>query len=227
METSTNRLARLRRKAFEFKQSNPNYTHYHNWRAWLVRRVKVKHTWRSSENPNILYCDNLDALGWRVVGDSHEVNSWIKHTGWYTDNHQDGKYVGVVLQLPSRNGVEQFVPAIRHSDWDTATVYLNEVTFDKPSAARWADQNAEREAEESREADAKDSAKQQIAEAREAIHTINKEVLPALKELKGANLTPGICSMVRAGITDLLGDRAEQFRTIKKLEDDFWQAVPQ
>lgn len=227
METSTNRLARLRRKAFEYKQRHPEHVHYHSWRAWLVRRVKVKHTWRSSENPNILYCDSLDSLGWRNAGDSHDIVRSINHTGWYADNFQGMKIIGCVMQLPSRKGAEQYVPATYHTDFDTVTVYLNEVTPDKDSAARWADQNAEREAENSRENDAKDHAEQRIAEARAEIHVINGQVLPALKELKGARLTPALCSMVRAGITDLLGDRAEQFRTIKKLEDDFWQAVPQ
>lgn len=222
--STLNRLNKARKSAETHSQGG----HYSNWRNWITRsKVKIQRVWRDPSNPGLLYCDNLDALGWRVVGDSHKINSWIKHTGWYTDNHQDGLYIGVVLQLPSRNGVEQFVPAIRHSEWDTATVYLNEITPEKKDAANWADQNAEREAEESREADAKDAAEQQIEEARSEIHRINKEVLPALKELKGASLTPGICSMVRAGIVDLMGDRAEQFRTIKKLQNDFWKAVPQ
>lgn len=226
METAVNRLARLRRAAFEFKQRRPESTHHHDWRNWVVRCVKPKRTWRDPENVHVLYVDSLDALGWRKVGDAHEIVR-LNHTGWYADNYQDNLVIGCVLQLPSRKGEEQYVPATYNSDWDTATVYLNEIGPDKDAAARWADQNAEREAEVSREYEARDQAKQEIAEAREAIHTINKEVLPALKELKGASLTPAICSMVRAGITELLCDRRAQFNTIKKLQDDFWQAVPQ
>lgn len=218
------RLNKARKSAADYAANHPSHNHYHDWRHWIIRHVKHQHVWRDMNNLGLVYCDNLDVLGWRHVGDAHDLAP-LGYTGWYADNHQDGMYVGVVLQLPSRNGIEQFVPAIRHTDWDTATVYLNEVGPDKREAARAADRNAEIEAEASREADARDSAQQQIAEARDQIHVINRQVLPALKELKGANLTAAICSMVRAGITDLLGDRAEQFRTIKKLEDDFWQAV--
>lgn len=218
------RLNKARKSAEDYAANHPTHQHYHDWRHWITRTIKDKHVWRDMNNLGVVYCDNLDVLGWRHVGDAHDLAP-LGYTGWYADNHQDGMYVGVVLQLPSRNGIEQFVPAIRHTDWDTATVYLNEITDDKRQAARWADQNAEREAESSREEDARDSAQQQIAEARDQIHVINRQLLPALKELKGANLTAAICSMVRAGINDLLGDRAEQFRTIKKLEDDFWQAV--
>lgn len=218
------RLAAARSKAAAYLQNHPDAKHYIDWRHWIIRTKKCQRVWRDMNNLGVVYCDSLDVLGWRHVGDAHDLAP-LGYTGWYADNHQDGMYVGVVLQLPSRNGIEQFVPAIRHTDWDTATVYLNEITDDKRQAARWADQNAEREAESSREEDARDSAQQQIAEARDQIHVINRQVLPALKELKGANLTAAICSMVRAGITDLLGDRAKQFRTIKKLEDDFWQAV--
>lgn len=218
------RLNKARKSAADYAARNPDHKHYNDWRHWITRVIKGRNTHRDLENKSLIYCNELKDLGWRVVGDAHDIIR-LGYTGWYADNHQDGMYVGVVLQLPSRNGIEQFVPAIRHTDWDTATVYLNEITDDKRQAARWADQNAEREAESSREEDARDSAQQQIAEARDQIHVINRQVLPALKELKGANLTAAICSMVRAGITDLLGDRAKQFRTIKKLEDDFWQAV--
>lgn len=219
------RLAEAKRKAAKYLQDKPDAKHYTDWRHWIIRKVKVQRTWRNPEDANLLYCDNLDSLGWRNCGDAHNIAP-LGYTGWYTDSFQDASYIPVVLQLPARDGKEQYVPAIRHSDWDTCTVYLNEMTDDKKQAANWADRNAEREAESCREEDAKDQAEQQIAEAREAIHTINKEVLPALKELKGANLTPGICAVVRTGISELLADRRSQFSTIKKLEDDFWQAVP-
>lgn len=223
--SALSRLNKARKSAADYTANHPEAKHYTDWRHWITRKVKVQRTWRNPEDANLLYCDNLDSLGWRNCGDAHNIAP-LGYTGWYTDSFQDASYIPVVLQLPARDGKEQYVPAIRHSDWDTCTVYLNEITDDKKQAANWADRNAEREAESCREEDAKDQAQQQIAEAREAIHTINKEVLPALKELKGANLTPGICAVVRTGISELLADRRSQFSTIKKLEDDFWQAVP-
>lgn len=223
--SALSRLNKARKSAADYTANHPEAKHYTDWRHWIIRKVKVQRTWRNPEDANLLYCDNLDSLGWRNCGDAHNIAP-LGYTGWYTDSFQDASYIPVVLQLPARDGKEQYVPAIRHSDWDTCTVYLNEITDDKKQAANWADRNAEREAESCREEDAKDQAQQQIAEAREAIHTINKEVLPALKELKGANLTPGICAVVRTGISELLADRRSQFSTIKKLEDDFWQAVP-
>lgn len=224
--STLNRLNKARKSAAEYAARHPDHKHYNNWRHWITRTIKGRNTHRDLENKSLVYCNELSDLGWRVVGDAHEIVR-LGYTGWYADNFQSAMYVGVVLQLPARDGVEKYVPAIRHTDFDTATVYLAEITEDKDSAARWADQNAERQAEESREFDAKDQAEQQIAEARTEIHVINRQLLPALKDLKGANLKPSICSMVRAGITDLLGERAEQFRTIKKLQDDFWKAVPQ
>lgn len=226
METAVNRLARYRRKALNFKQTNPEALHYHDWRSWMSRTIKAKRTSRDEENAQILYVEDLDSLNWRREGDSHEIVR-LNHTGWYADSYQQNLVVGCVLQLPTRKGRLQFVPATYNSEWDTATVYLNEITDDNSSAARWADQNAEKEAERSREYEARDEAALKICEAREAIHTINKEVLPALKELKVTTLSPALCTMVRAGIIELLCDRRSQFSTIKKLEDDFWQAVPQ
>lgn len=224
METSANRLAGYRRSAFHYAERNGAGDHYRNWRAWVIRTQKTYSVCRDLKDPNIIYTDSLGTLGWRECGDAHSIIT-LRHTGWYASCDQHNMIVGCVLQLPARNGVEQYVPATYHSDYDTATISLNEVTSEKGDAARWADQNAEKEAEECREGDAKDAAEQQIAEARAEIHIVNRQVLPALKELKGARLTPALCSMVRGGISELLAERRAAFNTIKKLEDDFWQAV--
>lgn len=226
MSTAKQRLAAARRSAEQYAGNNPPSAHYSDWRNWVSKVINGRTTSRDPEDRNVMYVDEMDALDLRHVGEAHKIIS-LRYTGWYADNDQHAMYVGQVYQLPARKGVEQYVPAIRHSDYGTGTLFLGEITSDKGDAARWADQNAEKAAEESREYDAKDAAEQQIAEAREEIHVINRQVLPALKELKGARLTPAICSMVRGGISELLAERRAAFKKITKLQDDFWQAVPQ
>lgn len=225
--SALSRLNKARKSAADYTANHPEAKHYHDWRHWVTRNVKARHVWRDPNFMGLVYCDDLETLGWRVVGAAHEVNSWIKETGWYSDSYQSATYIGMVLQLPARNGIEQYVPAIRHSDWDTATVYLNDVTPEKRDAANWANQNAEREAESSREADAKDCAEQRIAEARAEIHRINKILLPNFKAMRTAVLGEFFCGLVKVGIESYMADRREAFATIKKLEDDFWRAVPQ
>lgn len=220
--TSLSRLNKARASAAKL----PDCSHYSDWRNWITRKAHLRQTCRDTEKPGILYCDSLDVLGWRSCGDSDSIIR-LGYKGWYTDNFQSSTIIGCVLQLPARNGVEQYVPATYHSDFESATVYLNEVTPEKRDAARWADQNAEREGERSREADAQDHAEQQIAEARAEIHRINQEVLPALKDIRGQKFSAPVCSMIRGGVLEHLADRRSAFSLIKKLEADFWQAVPQ
>lgn len=220
------RLNKARKSAAEYAAKNPCAKHYCDWRHWYSKPVAGHTTSRDDKDPSIMYVDEMDKLELRFTGDAHKIIT-LRHTGWYADNDQNDLYIGQVYQLPARNGEEQYVPALRHSGYGTGTLFLGEITSEKGDAARWADQNAEKAAEESREFDAKYSAEQQIAEARAEIHRINKEVLPALKDIKGHKFSVPVCSMIRAGILEHLADRRNAFNQIKKLEDDFWQAVPQ
>lgn len=224
--STLNRLNAARRAAAHYAERNPESAHYCDWRNWRQKPASAPTTSRDLTNRNIMYVDQMSEIGLRFVGDAHKIVS-MRYTGWYADNDQNDLYVGQVYQLPARNGVEQYVPALVHSGYGTGTLYLGDVGPDKEQAARDADHYAQKEAEESREADAKDQAEQQILEAREEIHRINKEVLPALKDIKGHKFSVPVCSMLRAGILEHLADRRNAFNTIKKLEANFWDAVPQ
>lgn len=225
MSTAKQRLAAYRKRATDYKANHPDANHYIDWRHWMIRQKKSPSTiCHDNENPKVLYVDSLDSLGWRKCGDSEDLIT-LRHSGWYADNDQDSLIKGTVLQLPSRHGVKQYVPATYHTDYDTCTVYLNDTGPDREQAARDADRNAEIEAEESREFYAKDAAEQQIAEAREEIHRINKETLAVLKEIKTVTLPPHMCSLFKGAVRQHLADRKAQFERIAELKDDHWNAV--
>ena len=228
MKTAKQRLAHYRAQAQSYVARHPDHIHYTQWQHWMTRTTKVPSTiCRDTDNPKILYVESLQDLGWREVGEAQDVDTSIKHNGWYADNFQADTIKGAVLQLPARNGEELYVPATFHSDYETATVYLADIGPDKNQAARDADWYAEKEAERNREFDAKDQAERKIEEAREEIHRINKDALTLIKEIKGKEFTPAICAALKGTLRDYLSDRRQQFKMIVKLQDDFWSAVPQ
>jgi len=225
MRTAKSRLASYRASAEKSKTNHGPSNHYANWRSWLIRTTKQPPTFRPDEKePGKFYVNSLN-LGWRECGDSHDIVS-LRHTGWYADNDQDSLLKGCVLQLPSRNGEPRYVPATYCTEWDGATIYMGEIGPDKEQAARYADRNAEIEAEASREFYAKDSADQQISEKREEIHELNKEALELLREIKHQTFTPAVCSTLKGALQQMLRDRRKCFERIVKLQDDFWAAVP-
>lgn len=110
--------------------------------------------------------------GLREVGDSDDIVR-LRHTGWFVDNYQDETVHGVVYQLPARNGVAQYVPAVNDPNNDNcAAVDFRSVTEDKEECARWADSMAESWAEREREYQAKEDAKIRIEEIEEEIKTL-------------------------------------------------------
>lgn len=128
--------------------------------------------------------DSFD--GWRVVGDAHEVIR-LDYTGWYMDVDRFSLAVGVVVQLPARTrGVPRYFPAVRYTDSDGVTIFTREETDDKDTAARWADQNAERIAERERDYQEawreKEDARELIEEARERLDTARATVRAAARE---------------------------------------------
>lgn len=130
-----------------------------------------------------LYRDTFD--GWRVVGDAHEVIR-LDYTGWYCDDDQHNLAIGVVVQLPARDGRPRYFPAVRYTDSDGVTIFTREETDDKDTAARWADQNAERIAESERDYQEawreKEDAREAIEAARERLDTARATVRAAARE---------------------------------------------
>jgi hypothetical protein len=240
MKTTAQRLQAARVTTAKMAKNYPDSAHYCDWRNNVARPFKRQPAvmrW-SDEKPynhsgRALYIDSLAATGWRMTGDAADIlrnaGRWraAEECDWYADNDQMAVIKSAVLQLPARDGLARYIPATYCTDWDGATCYPLD-WYDTPEeAARAAASYAETEAEESREYYAKDRAEQDIAEAREEIHRINKEALALAREIKqqGRAFSPAICSALRGSLVEYLNDRREQFDLIAKRQADYWSAV--
>lgn len=157
----------------------------------------------------------------RSAGKSHEIIGGMRHTGWFADNFQDELYVGEVWRLPHG----KFIAGYREQSG--AVVFESRIFDDKEDAALSADGLAESAADKGREDCAKHQAEQDIVQARENIHELNKEAMEILRELKGVALPPAICSAVRGSLKALLRLRKAAFTLIEAREQDYWSAVPE
>jgi hypothetical protein len=240
MKTTAQRLQAARKSAADWLAKCPKATHYHDWRNNVARPFKRQPAvmrWSDDKPANhagrALYIDSMEATGWRMTGDASDIlrnaGSWraAEECNWYADNDHDAVIKSAVLQLPARGGLARYIPATYCTDWDGATCYPLD-WYDTPEeAARAAASYAQTEAEESREYYAKDRAEQDIIEAREEIHRINKEALALAREIKqqGRAFSPAICSALRGSLMEYLNDRREQFDLIAKRQADYWSAV--
>jgi hypothetical protein len=168
-----------------------------------------------------MYLSDFDQLGARWVKDCQEVYAHFGHNGWFTDDHEFGTLIGVVLCF-TRHGISDecgnyggnvsdkpkgrviYMAGTRHSDWDGVTLDLD-TTDDPVTAARWADSMAEREAESCREEDEKYQAEQQAAELQEQIMNIRTRCLKLLRDMrpirKGMHGIPeSICDTLRTAV---------------------------
>lgn len=105
------------------------------------------------------YCDKLPD-GWRGGRDAHDVARAegayrFDSRGWFGDDdcgHAGGGiFIGVVCQLPARNRVCQYVPAVRNTESDGWTLYPADRFDSALECARAADGYAESAAEIERE----------------------------------------------------------------------------
>jgi hypothetical protein len=185
------------------------------------------------------YADRVDQLG-EYVGDAHNLVSRLPQ-GWYADNWQDSIIVGGVVRVRSPRGT-LYVPVTHCTDWDGATYHMSDAvnvprgsgeadhSDAKREAARLANCCAEIIAEKERDFQARDAAEQDIAEARDAIHTINGRALVLIRSIR-ANRANGtvfdapICDALRAQLRSMLVERAEQFRIIAERQANYWSVV--
>ena len=167
---------------------------------------------------------DFDQLGARWVKDADQVATRQKHNGWYTDDFQDATLIGVVLCFTrggsagiriagcgddnfdetKPKGRVIYMAGTRHSDWDGVTLDLD-TTDDPITAARWANQMAEREAESCREEDEKYQAEQKAEELMEQIKSIRTRCLKLLRDMrpirKGCHGIPeSICETLRNSV---------------------------
>ncbi len=238
MTNSKQRLQQYRGEAL-----NPRWVRPLTWRD---TRQHHPSPWGAPRANNVrgpegqIYSEQLDQYG----ADLGPVNTIFPrvfgHAGWYADNYQDARIVAHVCRMRSPWGT-LYIPATRNTDCDGTVHYFGDVervpkgaTEEEHDsacreAARSADHYAEKEAEECREDNAKWQAEEDIRQAREEIHEVNKAVLALAREMKqyGPILKPRyICEALRAQIAGYLRDRAEQFKIIKEREDNYWSACP-
>ena len=179
------------------------------------------------------YCDKWPD-GLRYVNSAYDVSRAehsrrVDHTGWYTDSFQDGTLSGHVLQLPGHDGKPIYIPGTAHSDWDGITLYPLNMFDDALECAQAADSYAEHAAESEREYQAKDQAKQQIAELHEEIVTLRADARALIREMKTARNTastyPVICKALRDKLADIREESRKAYERITKLQNNYWYAV--
>lgn len=140
--------------------SFPKYA-WHLPRGSFEKRIKDRknpvcghyygtHTPNTKESGFYLKSDFMPGLRWEWADD---VNSSIKHMGWWADVHQDTKIRGIVLRLPKGRG---FIPACSMGEGMASTVDYSKVFDDAEECALRADSMAENQAETMREESAFD-----------------------------------------------------------------------
>lgn len=105
----------------------------------------------------VFWCERPDAY-LRRVGFADEVakregfSRSIDHKGWFLDSDfQDEVARGVVFQLPAKDGKTRFMYGVADPHNDRPAILAHEVAGDIRDAAIWADQLAERYAEDERD----------------------------------------------------------------------------
>jgi hypothetical protein len=106
---------------------------------------------------SVFWCEQPDAY-LRRVGFADEIARELKWTrrldiprGWYTEDQGQGEIArGVVFQLPARNGETRFMYGVADPCNDGPAILSHDIATDKGDAAQWADQLAERYAENER-----------------------------------------------------------------------------
>lgn len=192
----------------------------HYWSKSPAKRVE-----NGAFNGSKRFIENPSDIGLRFVDFADKI-AGLRHTGWFCDAFEDRLLRGAVWQLPARNGVPAYVYGWQSSD-DKKAAYIDfDITEDKHTAAIRGDHMAERCANDEREHNAKWQAEQDIENAREEIHSTNKEALALISEIKKAgSFSPAVCSALQASLRGMLAYRTEQFNLITKRKADYWSAV--
>ncbi len=164
--------------------------------------------------------------GLREVGAADSVAPRsVRHKGWYLDDDaQDETARGAVFQLPARKGVPQFVAAVLDPFNDgPAIVAFDDITDDAVTAAHWADQLAERYAENEREYSRAANARAHFDDLHSDIVSNRREALALIAEAKESrgSFGPKVCATVRAAVESLLRDIRKARAKRDRLESTF------
>lgn len=184
------------------------------------------------------FIDSFAEFAGDFIGECHEINRHLPR-GWFADNFVIETINGVVLVIRGRGfksaGSDKyedgskvaFMAGIYWSNADGVTVYPK--TFENEfDAARYADQCAERVAEDSREYHAKDQAEQQIDELKQDLHAINKQTLQLIRDIKTGicgQLPESIKRVIETAIKNAVDDKSRLYKRIADLKENYWLSV--
>ena len=208
------RLAQLRKKADEMNTAR--IKHYKTGLDCGYRyRGAPGYTWRDlryskcgsadAHGPHFDTSGNYCRLpasvldGLRNIGSTPDILGW-RYGGWYADAFQDETYTGHVWQLPARNGDARYVAGYVEKESGYAVLACARVGRlepydDKESAARAADQLAERMAERNREASGISDAEFKAGEEKADALENARRLVQQLKEQKTIGpLSSSLCA---------------------------------
>lgn len=223
---------------YEGRHNRPlDWKYYRSWAKPLALDTgKYSAIW--SEDRQTIFVDDLKDCPFNFEGDAHELAK-IDHTGWYADQCQDNLVKGAVMSFrnPGRLYGEDdntgnqthkvFLAAYYETDADGATIDYSHFYETARDAAYAADRLAERAAEKEREYQAKDQAERDIEELKGEIHTLNKETLALIKDVRqqASTFPSTVCDVIRGHIYNVRKQRREKFKRIAALKNDYWLAV--
>lgn len=236
MYDAKSRLAIYRKRASESKHDS-----YKDWRNC---RYDNRAGWKkTAQNYTIsdgkVYADNFSCYGVKL-DDSSELVS-LRYTRWYVDHYQSEVMRGAVVKLRHAKGID-YIAATYCTGWDGITLFLDSsirvFKTENPEehenairqVARWANSEAERQAEQEREYAAKDQAerdiddyRQEIAETREEV----RELAQAIRDERAKNwdINPIICRELIKAIREKREYVRDRVLNIKDLKRNFWIAV--
>lgn len=201
---------------------------HHYWSKSLARAVITGGNgdmWGDSQK----WFSDDDLRGLRFVGHADELVR-LDHTGHYVDETFSSAVRGAVWRLTGKNKGERMISGCIIKDefgGNESHAFISyEVFADEMLAARNADRLAEKYAADSRECYAKDQAEQDIENARDEIHTINRNALGLIAEIKHAGqFSPAVCDAIKSHLKSLIDERRKQFDIISKRRENPWTAV--
>lgn len=146
------------------------------------------------------------------------------HSGWFLeDDGSNEKARGVVFQLPARKGETRFLYGVADPFNDGPAILSLDVVSDVTDAARWADQLAERYAEDERDRNRAWRAGQRFAELGDDIAEHRRDCLALIREIKAQGKTFGaaICEVLRDHVESHLRDIRKARDTRAELESSY------
>lgn len=154
--------------------------------------------------------DYLDRL--RNVQPVDEVSGAnINHAGWFCDAYQSETVRGYVAQLPGRNGAEQWLAFIVWSDADGITI-IRDPAPDAVTAARWADDLAERVAKSECEQNERWHAARELSDECDTLRDTLQKQRQRFHQAATALRDQRKAGVVAASVCDILRERMETAR---------------